>query len=407
MMYFSKRNKAKRNSKSVHVVGLFQSNLTEQEVMQLKKDRLDGFFSCPKCQGILKGAVNYAEHLRIVHPEYVYSLSEEKKLFFCCPKCPGKIVDKEAFYSHLHIHSSLIFWCPDCNKGSTNNKNFRTHLKRVHSFNATSKIVEDMYAQKMSRNETSKKKNVYSFTSADADVSRQPMQYGSFLPPHTDITGSFSINVGNDCYSCNNVKLIHSQKQYLNIVTNGEKILKTVCNKPEEENMKNLQQKSLDETNKISAVNHYLLRVRDWHIETPEARHLNLTGLPNEVLKISSNKASTEYDLTSLACPHGKCEIKWKNRRGLFRHIKVVHHDFIYVCDIKSFDSIGCVTQCVNRTLKAKNFREHLKEKHKIKVSHIRDVFRWKQLKKGGPNFKDFKECAQCYDCKKARNHRK
>jgi len=135
--------------KSVHVVGQFKSDLTQQEVRQLKNDKLNCYFSCPECQVILKGAVDYAEHLRHIHPEFVCSKWEGKNLFFCCPMCTVKIGRKSNFYQHLNIHSSLRFFCPECHKESARNKNFQRHLKKIHFFTATSKIVEDMYAKKL------------------------------------------------------------------------------------------------------------------------------------------------------------------------------------------------------------------------------------------------------------------
>jgi hypothetical protein len=57
--------------------------------------------------------------------------------------------------------------------------------------------------------------------------------------------------------------------------------------------------------------------------------------------------------------------------------------------------------------LKKENFRDHLRDKHGVLVTDMKELIKWKQLKRGGPESKDSQSCLQCHDCNEARRPRK
>lgn len=112
------------------------------------------------------------------------------------------------------------------------------------------------------------------------------------------------------------------------------------------------------------------------------------------------------------------CNAKLGNKRSLAQHKKIMHGDYIYVCNIKSVDTItGKETECVSRIHSKGNFRKHLQDKHDQFISLKNDdhlkwskpkqfCLKWNKRKRI-VEIKYSQECFQCNDCRKARNPRK
>jgi hypothetical protein len=139
---------------------------------------------------------------------------------------------------------------------------------------------------------------------------------------------------------------------------------------------------------------------------TPDAERLISGIFPHERRIIWPYKASVDFN--PYVCQRLNCKSKVLNSKLLGQHIKIMHGDYLYACNIKSIDSTtNRETECVNRTLKKENFRDHLRDKHGVLVTDMKELIKWKQLKRGGPESKDSQSCLQCHDCNEARRPRK
>ena len=124
-----------------------------------------------------------------------------------------------------------------------------------------------------------------------------------------------------------------------------------------------------------------------------------------EIIQEAKKPDTSVADFNLLQCQY--CKKILRSTRALYQHKRVMHSPYVYVCNIKSADNNGKETECINRTLYNFNFRVHLKDKHGILVTDMKELEKWKQIKKGASESNDSQSYCQCHDCRRSRKSRK